>query len=282
MAYDPGLDKVVLFGGYVPRGGSRGVWTWDGSGWEQLHGTNPPPRRSAHVMEYDPVHEEIVLFGGWNHSGEELGDTWVFRDGQWTERLPSESPPARFRAAMAYDPQLQQVVLFGGLDQNRAVLDDTWAWDGSTWTELHPATSPPARWWADLAFDPTSGGLVLFGGFTAGEPLRDTWRWDGQNWIEEFPLKSPPPVGAYAMATFGRHVVLFSGAKDGPRNAFGTWILKADTWRRLILDPKPPPRSAAAMEWDPGRHEAVMFGGYAGPTAVVWTLGSAPGSGYSG
>jgi Kelch motif protein len=186
MAYDAGIGKVVLFGGYEASttGLLNDTWTWDGAAWTQVTSLGGPSARDGSSMVYDPGTSGLVLFGG-NESTDPfisgfLDDTWTWDGSTWANVTPSTgNPGGRVNASMAYDAGLNQPVLFGGGNNSVPFLGDTWAWDGTTsaWTQLavSPAVSPPARFGAGMAYDPASSQLVLFGGWGNSGFLDDTW-----------------------------------------------------------------------------------------------------------
>ena len=69
MAFDPAINKMVLFGGYGGKYPNfqlfSDTWTYDGTTWTQESpATSPPAQRGS--MVYDPALGKIVLFGGAN------------------------------------------------------------------------------------------------------------------------------------------------------------------------------------------------------------------------
>jgi hypothetical protein len=175
MAYDPGTNGVVLFGGEGPNcPGSvpycDDTWTWDGGTgqWTRQDPQHHPSPRSHFSMAYDAATGQVVLFGGegcQDRPGALCDDTWIWTGNDWLEQVPTASPPPRYLASMAYDPTNQDVVLFGGLCAGDAFCPpDTWVWDGYDWSQLPTLATPPARYGGGMAFDPT-GDAVLFGGW---------------------------------------------------------------------------------------------------------------------
>ncbi|MFN7975499.1 MAG: hypothetical protein U0166_24700 [Acidobacteriota bacterium] len=74
MAFDPGLGKTVVFGGY---GAPADTWTYDGTTWS----VEPPPPplltpRWLHAMAYSAEAGGVVLAGG--DDGALRNDTWIF------------------------------------------------------------------------------------------------------------------------------------------------------------------------------------------------------------
>ena len=80
MAYDPGRNEVVLFGGWFGGVDSFGdTWTYDlaTNEWTGWHPATSPPPRFSQAMVYNDIQEEVVLFGG-NNNSVILGDTWAY------------------------------------------------------------------------------------------------------------------------------------------------------------------------------------------------------------
>ncbi len=69
IAYDPLLQKTVLFGGSP---GAQEVtddtWEWDGASWKQRFPMHRPPPRNNFAMVYDVNRKHVVMFGG-GHRG---------------------------------------------------------------------------------------------------------------------------------------------------------------------------------------------------------------------
>jgi len=242
LAYDPTMEKAVLFGGIantsnpLPFGDT---WTWNGATWDQLSPpVSPPPRSpSTFGMVYDPATENVVLFGGigmpnGDYGGTPFGDTWAWngRTKTWTQMFPSSSPSPR-QTTLAYDALHHNVVLFGGDngggDCCRIYYTDTWTWDGVNWTQQFPATSPSARTRQTMAYDATLGRVVVFGG-TSGPPnaLNDTWAWDGTTW-QQLTLPNQPSARYVSSMDFdplNGGLVLFGGELSGDIVTNETWL----------------------------------------------------------
>src|ERR1022692_866200 len=80
LAYDPGMGKLLLFGGVGSSSGSefRDTWTWDGTTWAHLTPAASPPARYGASLAYDPGTSQLVLFGGVSTSSGTVGDTWTW------------------------------------------------------------------------------------------------------------------------------------------------------------------------------------------------------------
>ena len=126
MAFDPGLGKMLLFGGRDGGSNFNDTWVFDGiTGWSQLPLASTPPECSYSSMGYDPVTGQMILFGGFSDSGN-LNDTWIFDGTGWSLLSLTSSPPARTSASMGFDTVLGKMILFGG-QTGITNLNDTWA-----------------------------------------------------------------------------------------------------------------------------------------------------------
>jgi hypothetical protein len=135
MAYDPSIQKVVLFGGrnYDADVDYNDTWAFDPSSdsWMELKPSSAlPPERCSFSMTYDPSSDRLVLFGGLHRAAasQHLSDIWGYDAvaNTWTE-LPTKGPgpAAREYPALVYCPSIDRVVMFGGASP-RASLNDTW------------------------------------------------------------------------------------------------------------------------------------------------------------
>jgi hypothetical protein len=81
IAYDPGNDIILLFGGRDATGTLLAdTWQLDVANndtWSQITSSGPSARM-AHGLAYDPTNDNFVLVGGTNNSGDTiLNDTWL-------------------------------------------------------------------------------------------------------------------------------------------------------------------------------------------------------------
>lgn len=281
MAFDPGTQSWVLFGGATTTGVVGDTWIWSGAAWSPGNVGSQPLARRGHAM----AGTAMVLFGG--RSGATLlSDTWRWNAG-WTQIGVSTAPSARADHAMAWDPVRQRVVLFGGQGVGGA-LSDTWEFDPavSMWMQVSTANAPPARRDAAMAWDANRQELVLFGGID-GAPLGDTWTYDGSDWTA-LPGQGPSARSGHTvtsdMDTGG--VALFGGT-DGTAPLGDTWVLDRVGWRPISASPSPSARSQHAMAAG-SNGVSVLFSG-AGSSADTWlftagatALAEAFGSGCAG
>lgn len=176
MAFDIGLGRAIMFGGWN-QDGSRcfgDTWSYDPSTntWIELNPPTSPSPRASQPMAYDDRSERMIIFGGWNASAGNLDDTWAYDSAAntWRELQPHSAPSARDGEPMVYDSTTGKLILFGGARNGGDLLRDTWAYDptANTWTELEPSGKLPAarldHW---MVYDSDGDRVILFGGAKA-------------------------------------------------------------------------------------------------------------------
>ena len=137
MAYHPGLQVIVLYGG---SGGPLGdTWSWDGRAWARLPIPAAPGRFNT-VMAWDPSARRLVRFGGWD--GERrTSDTWELTEKGWI-RTRDRGPAPRNHAVLVSAPDRSSVLLFGGHDGD-LVFGDMWERRSGRWARLEAAAPTP-------------------------------------------------------------------------------------------------------------------------------------------
>ncbi|MFT5422852.1 MAG: hypothetical protein ACI89L_000621 [Phycisphaerales bacterium] len=258
-AFDPNLNKIVLFGG-GSNGASSETWTFDGTAWAyQQTETSPPPRRQ-HAMAYDPNTQRVILFGGDTRANGVLhGDTWAF-DGEDWSLVATTGPSARESHAMTFDASLNRVVLYGGQTAG-GISDETWAWDGNAWEPL-AVSGPGPRAGHAMAYDPQRQATVLHGGHVSGnfatgfQSLGDTWVLTGSGWAS-LTSQGPSPRTYHAMEfdQNSQQLVMVGGSSIGD-----SWTLNGDVWEPLATS-NPNGRGGHTLSFDPIRNQLVLFGG---------------------
>ncbi len=284
MAYDPLIDRIVLFGGNGYESTLDDTWTFDGTTWTRVFPAASPQPRAGAAMAYDPAIGKVVLFSGADGSS---NDTWTFDGTTWTQVAPAASPPSALAdGSMVYDTKIGRLVLFGGIDFACGCDSNaTWTFDGATWTRLSPSTSPSARSNASISYDSGLGEVVLFGGGPYdGGALGDTWTFDGTTWTEQSPSASPSARigGAYVYdpPAVGRSV-LFGGLGEQPCGCSDLWTYDASTstWTQQSPGTSPPPRFDGSMVYDPAVGSVILFGGQDPvgnvPLGDTWSFGAA-------
>jgi hypothetical protein len=132
-----------------------------------------------------------------------------------------------------------------------------------TWTQLHPSTSPGIFTAPAMAYDSRTGQLLLTGA-AATDTQEETWVWTGINWKQLNPTGSPPPLAGASMAydaTTG-DMLLFGGQNLANASAASnqTWLWNGQTWTQYAGS-GPPGRAYAAMAYNPGDDNLVLYGG---------------------
>ena len=206
--YDPGRDRIVLFGGY-----DRNLlclddtWELQLSGtpaWSRLYPTGAAPEpRLAPAAVYDAQRDRLVLLGGTDLVAY-YADSWELSlsgSPAWTRLAPGGGgPPSRADHKAIYDVADDRVVVFGGGGIGGGLLNDTWALHffgtigvaaaparpriGAAWP--NPTRGPariefesPVAARARVAVYAVSGRLVHESDSGPLPPGRHTARWDG-------------------------------------------------------------------------------------------------------
>ena len=63
MVYDPRRQRVVLLGGRQGAFVFNDVWEWDGTAWNEVASSTPPPTVNHSAAMYDEARAQIVVFG---------------------------------------------------------------------------------------------------------------------------------------------------------------------------------------------------------------------------
>jgi len=131
MAYSWTLQKVVLFGGIEPQGGTGGdeTWTYDGTNWTKLQTMNKPAARYGGRVVYDHARDRVLLYGGWEAPPlvGAYDDTWEFDGTDW-RYVQNATPSPRSGFGMVMDYDRLRPVLFGGasVPSTGAQLNEVW------------------------------------------------------------------------------------------------------------------------------------------------------------
>jgi hypothetical protein len=303
MAYDPGRERTVLFGGSA-SGNFDDVWEFDGERWEQLCGAGTscsgPSARRMHALAYDEVAKTMVMFGGVDDA--DLSDQlWEWNGASWRQRCGEgticSGPTARYGHSMMWDGNRQRIVIFGGCTAGNGSTcttdsDEVWEWNGSTrnWTRVCGSgtgcSGPSARNAHGMIYDENRGVGVMFGGCTSwgtaycNTPSDEVWEWNGSGWRRVCgsgtACSGPATLADFAMTyDSGRGVALLHSGVDGNIIYFDTWEWNGSAWTMLcgsgINCLGPPARYQHAMAYDSGRGQVVMFGGnYLGQNDETW------------
>jgi len=256
--YDPVNRRTIMFGGWIPGGGSTGTalndtWAFDGNSWRQIVTAHAPEARYQHAMAYDASRRTIVLFGGVSPRGAGgRDDTWEFDGVDWTRRSFGSPPSDGVSPEMTYDAAREQIVLVTEGGSSPAL--ETWTYDGLRWT-LAATTGPPRRNHPNIAYHGARRSVFVAGGLSVTGPHRDLWEWDGASWTEH--TGSEPSGTAHLAYDAQRNRLVALG---GRFNA-GSVSVWDGAWSDLDTPNRPPARFFSAMTYDADRGVILVFGG---------------------
>jgi len=257
--YDPGRDRMVVFGGgnSISPYYLNDVWALSLAGppaWTQLIPSGTlPTARDLHSAIYDPVRDRMVVFGG--HDGTNgRNDVWALSlagTPAWTQLTPSGTPPsARYDHSAIYDPVRDRMVVLGGYSSS--YLNDVWALSLAgtpVWTQLTPSGTPPiARIFHSAIYDPVRDRMVVFGGYSGSYLLNDVWALSLAGtpaWTQLIPSGTPPTTRDLHSAIYDpvrdRMLVFGGGYYDGGRFN-DVWALEwSYTPPGAVVDPEAQP-----------------------------------------
>jgi len=197
MAYDPVVEKVVLFGGVTRTAPANHLtyladtWVYDtvAGSWTEVTPVVSPGARGAHTMAYDAGTGRIVLFGGMLYDGDDpLLWAYDVAANTWAPIETTGGPGESWDGTLVDAPGRGMVLLDGqgvtiyeiaagvtstGIRWRNAV----WHLDLGTgvWTERKPP-GVPVQFQA-AAVDPSSGLVVVWSGDVTlrYDPATDTW-----------------------------------------------------------------------------------------------------------
>lgn len=281
MGYDLVRNNLILRTGTCLDGGQNPVlctdqWTLGQVTWDVQQPATAITPRLGSIMAWLPSKQQLLLFGGQtilNNAGSAVNDLYAWTGTDWSKLAPATLPSARTYSAMAYDAGRQVMVLFGGTDKTNTAQSDTWEYNGTTWKMLAPANEPNAREGHGMVYDPGTKRIVVHAGLVAGAYDRDTWVYDGNDWTQLANNAAMAVHGYFAMAYDpGRGVtVLYGGENTAAGNTVvlgETWEFNGTTWAQRTPAVTPGKRTKAAMAYDQGRKQMVLFGGNNGTTLL--------------
>ncbi len=313
MAYDPGANAVLLYGGedsaQFPLGDT---WEFQDGNWTQIltpPASSPPPVFGA-AMVYDSTDRTLLLFGGTDGA---YPNNWTFEfntsSDLWVQVASTSAPSPRTGSVVFDDPADGGVVLYGGEcpgcgTLGRDLIDqDTWIFAGGSWSNVTSTVfgRPPKLVFAGGADDVADGYGLIYGGSSGGCPGESlTWAFSSGTWTNLTATAGQPPSsasGASALAydpsldgivAFGGSVSPSSGAGCTTTNS--TWLFRGGGWSNLTAgsnlsaDFSTPPsaRTFGALAYDDANGMLVLFGGNVsasssqGAVADTWTFPGFP------
>lgn len=281
LVYDPALDRVLVYGGFLFGFNTVYDETWSLS----LSGTPTwsfltPAQyvalgRAYHTAVIDSIGRRMVVSGGNGPGFVPYEDTWsldldaLAGSAVWTELAPSPAthPGPRYNAAASVDPVHRRMVLFGGY-QGSVWAADLWSLGLSgtpSWSPLDPNTEPPP-WLAGHigVVDPTTQTMLigLGNGSESGTWTRPLDHDENWHHVATSTPEARSGSAAFADDVSGRAVV-FGGEASGPTMLDSTWAFQfaPPGWSPITPGAKPSARADALGLFDPVRRKFILFGG---------------------
>lgn len=230
VIYDPGHNRMILFGGLGSGNIYNDVWalnlTLGNENWELLHpsGTLPSPRLD-HYCVYYPERNSMIVFGGAGNYTR-FDDVWelTLDDLTWRQiSVPGTKPTGRAGGGAMLDRINQRMIIFGGSSLSN-YYNEVWALNRSadvSWTQLFPTGNTPGERY-DIAFgcDQSRNTFYCFGGGGSSQTYNDLYALDlnALTWTRisptgELPPGSIDPFGIYDY--FNDIFLVFGGIADG-------------------------------------------------------------------
>ncbi len=163
FAYDPELDRFVMFGG-MGAGGENENDTWvmtlddDTAVWEELDTTDPPTPRYGFFYGFDRATGRLIVYSGAQGMGQvdPATDTWILdtrqAPAQWQLIAQGEDegvPPGRRNGCMIYDDDNTRLFVFGGTPDAQITAAGLFVLDArpgkESWTLLDLDDEPALR-----------------------------------------------------------------------------------------------------------------------------------------
>jgi len=286
--YDPWLDLMVVFGGWVagpPAGPSGETWVLrlGDSTWVPFNPDTRPSARLGPVAIADLAHERMVVQGGGSYYDRDygLGDAWTVPlrgPAGWAPLATSGPAPVAFYHGAIYSPERHSMITYGGLAGAAAPNEcDELDLDLGTWTHVSPTDDPgaPARQADDAMFvDPMRNeAVVMDGGETFFRCYSDPWTLPltaAGGWVHGQADGVVPRCGRACLVYDSRRDrVLSLGGGDamnrgGRVDEISALPLHSSSlaWQPLpIAGPLPVGRFAMSLVYDARRDRVLMFGG---------------------
>lgn len=208
MAYDPILNRLVIFGGL--SNATAGVYistchVFDltTNTWSQIPNPTPgvtgPLETDGGHMAYDATSGSLVLFGGTNNGGVRTDATWLLSGTTWTQVTGLVSGvtvplPRNIHGMASRSAPYNDVIVVGGTAATGPATTvnstETWRWDGatSTWSLITPINSTlPVSWVSgnELVYDSVRQVLVINNGTGTGIAPSNTTS-GSTGWVSEY------------------------------------------------------------------------------------------------
>lgn len=270
LAYDPGLEELLLVGGTgLANEDLSDMWAWDGRRWSRRADLG---RIVEPMLAYDEARSTMVLFA--TTPDRARLDVFEARAGMWLA-YPSNAP-AYFQAAVGYTAALGGVAVFG-VTAPASSVSETLLWRGPThgWESL-PVQGMllSGRREHGLVAVPSSGELWMQGGYLASGMMADSevYTLGGTGW-SRLDISAPPPpaAGPNALVLDPRtaEVVVLSG---GSSDVWAVNVDGAPRWRQIHMQGDVPVDRQRAAVGVLGGRVWLFGGGRFTPSDELWSL----------
>ncbi len=223
MAYDPGHQVVVLYGGLIPDQGeghdASDTWTWNGRDWTEVsEDNNGPGYRSGPRMV--TAGSRVLMFGGHIFNTSYFGDAWAWDGVTWSRVDHGPAPGGRSDAAIAWDPDDSSLFVYGGLGMrpnagpgNLGVpLGDAWSMESGAWRQL-PAAGGQITTDANAIWNRKTRSAVVMFGIACPDLTTAGSSWDGARW-SSVQIGASPRWGAAVAQDEQGNVLVFGGSNE--------------------------------------------------------------------
>lgn len=264
---------------------ARKTYEWTGTTWMMATDDTTPGARFGASASTDPITGRALVFGGAAGLGGGCGiivcivpvnTTHTWNGTTWTPSEYSALPGLQAHTG-TFDPDRRRVVVFGGADgspgANIYELVDSW--------KIIPpkGTAPSARIDAAIAHVafPGKHSIMLFGGKAGAVWSNETWSFDGTMWTAVSTTTAPPGRSKHSIAyDANRGRLVMFGGQDQMGLRQDLWEFDGNDWTQVPFLPSdviPEARESAAMAYDPGNKNIVLFGGDVGSAVDgrTWT-----------
>jgi hypothetical protein len=263
-AYDPGNNRMIVFGGGMTTVGSDGndvaiLINANGIGtpqWLELNptGTLPPPIGAPATAVYDSGSNRLMLIGGRTGSSATYNDVWVLTHAnglggtpEWSQLSPAGVLPSpRGGHILGYDPQTNRAILFGGGDAPLSTsYNDTWVLTNANglggtpeWQSITPTGGLPATRYGGIgAYAARMNRLIVTHGLDlSGGLLDDVWVLTSANGV----VNTPPTIAVNDITlegnTLGGRILAFGdiGSASDVEDANGPAVTCAPAEESLL------------------------------------------------
>jgi hypothetical protein len=209
--WDTDVNCFAVVNGTLYASTDGGVWSWDGSSWSQVGGSNALGGVGVLAVSNGTLYAQTGSTGIWSWNGSD----WFQLVG--SNILPDEN--LGFSSMAVVDGTVYAVTHLG-----------IWSRNGSSWTPL-----PVFPWSTDIAGGSEMGpGLVaLDGKLYAGTAGHGVWSWNGSSWTNLVGSK-----GLGAGPVFVGDLVMSNGALYAS-SWEGLWSWNGSSWTKVCGSTNP-------------------------------------------